>query len=77
MTAHEIKTYLAIAAPSIQVYKEDENNFYKSMQEAIEYIDAINELQDLLEGTIYHFDLEDAMDTLYQAKEILEVLKNG
>ena len=32
------------------------------------------EIADLVEGTIDHFDLEDAMDLLYQIKD---VLKNG
>lgn len=33
--------------------------------------EAINKLKDLTEGTIDHFDLEDAMDMLYEVKYIL------
>ncbi len=34
----------------------------------------LSKIADLMEGTIDHFDLDDAMDLLYQIKE---VLKNG
>lgn len=33
--------------------------------------EAIEKLKDLTEGTIDHFDLEDAMDMLYEVKYIL------
>lgn len=33
--------------------------------------DRIKKIADLLEGTIDHFDRDDAMDLLYQVKEVL------
>ena len=33
--------------------------------------DRIAKIADILEGTIDHFDLEDAMDVLYQIKDVL------
>ena len=34
--------------------------------------DRLAKIADLVEGTIDHFDLDDAMDLLYQIKEVLE-----
>ena len=33
--------------------------------------DRLAKIADILEGTIDHFDLEDAMDVLYQIKDVL------
>lgn len=62
----------------------DECNGMKSMQRravmAIKDLPSaqpdnrLSKIADLAEGTIDHFDLDDAMDLLYQIKE---VLKNG
>ena len=37
----------------------------------IEPDDRLAKIADILEGTIDHFDLEDAMDVLYQIKDVL------
>lgn len=34
--------------------------------------DRLNKIAELVDGTIYHFDREDAMDLLYQIKEVLK-----
>jgi len=34
--------------------------------------DRLAKIADLVEGTIDHFDLDDAMDLLYQIKEVLK-----
>ena len=41
---------------------------------SVEPDNRLAKIADLVEGTIDHFDLDDAMDLLYQIKE---VLKNG
>ena len=38
---------------------------------AIQPDDRLAKIADILEGTIDHFDLEDAMDVLYQIKDVL------
>lgn len=61
----------------------DAFEYYGAEQDAIEIIKSLpsaqpdnrlSKIADLAEGTIDHFDLDDAMDLLYQIKE---VLKNG
>ena len=34
--------------------------------------DRLNKIAELVDGTIHHFDRDDAMDILYQIKEVLK-----
>ena len=39
---------------------------------SVQPYDRLAKIADLVEGTIDHFDLDDAMDLLYQIKEVLK-----
>ena len=39
---------------------------------AIQSLEQINKITDLLDGTIDHFDRDDAIDLLYEIKEVIK-----
>jgi len=43
----------------------------EAMDEAISALDKISRIEDLVEGTIDHFDRDDALDMLYEIKGII------
>lgn len=55
-------------------YWDDESNVCALNRPSAQPDNRLSKIADLAEGTIDHFDLDDAMDLLYQIKE---VLKNG
>lgn len=54
--------------PKVCIYFLDE---HKKRMMKMNNEEAVKKLKDLTEGTIDHFDLEDAMDMLYEVKWIL------
>ena len=47
-----------------------------SENEAISALDKISRIEDLVEGTIDHFDMDDALDMLYEIKSIISDAKH-
>lgn len=47
----------------------------EAMDEAISALDKISRIEDLVEGTIDHFDRDDAIDMLYEVKSIISDAK--
>lgn len=47
----------------------------EAMDEAISAMDKISRIEDLVEGTIDHFDRDDALDMLYEVKSIISDAK--
>ena len=45
---------------------------YRQGQQDAQQDDKLAKIADLVEGTIDHFDLDDAIDLLYQIKEVLK-----
>ena len=43
----------------------------EAMDEAIYAMDKISRIEDFVEGTIDHFDMDDALDILYEIKSII------
>jgi hypothetical protein len=57
-----------------------ERRYASSMLEQIPIAQPDNriaKIADLVEGTIDHFDLDDAMDLLYQIKEVIQCERNN
>jgi len=52
-----------------------EKSVYDAMDEAISALDKISRIEDLVEGTIDHFDRDDALDMLYEVKSIISDAK--
>ena len=52
--------------------EEERESFVKSLENYEKLKEAVGKIKDLVEGTIDHFDLEDAMDLLYDIKRVLE-----
>ena len=52
-----------------------ERSVNEAMDEAISAMDKISRIEDLVEGTIDHFDRDDALDMLYGVKSILRDAK--
>lgn len=48
-----------------------EKSVYDAMDEAISALDKISRIEDLVEGTIDHFDRDDALDLLYEVKGVI------
>lgn len=48
-----------------------EKSVYDAMDEAISALKKISRIEELVEGTIDHFDRDDALDMLYEIKNIL------
>ena len=44
----------------------------ESLDMAIKSVEKLDKITDMTEGTIDHFDLEDAMDLLYDIKGVVE-----
>ena len=44
---------------------------YDAMDEAISALKKVSRIEELVEGTIDHFDKDDALDMLYEIKNIL------
>jgi hypothetical protein len=44
---------------------------HTAMMMAIQALEQINKITDLLDGTIDHFDRDDAIDLLYEIKEVI------
>ena len=47
----------------------------EAMDEAISAMDKISRIEGLVDGTIDHFDREDALDMLYEVKSIISDAK--
>ena len=48
----------------------------EAMDEAISAMDKISRIENLVDGTIDHFDRDDALDMLYEVKSIIsDVIK--
>ena len=43
----------------------------EAMEMGIQALEQINKITDLLDGTIDHFDRDDAIDLLYEIKEVI------
>ena len=52
-----------------------EKSVGEAMDEAISAMDKISRIEDLVEGTIDHFDRDDALDMLYEVKSIISDAK--
>lgn len=52
-----------------------EKSVGEAMDEAIYAMDKISRIEDLVEGTIDHFDMDDALDMLYEVKSIISDAK--
>ena len=48
-----------------------EKSVYDAMDEAISALDKISRIENLVEGTIDHFDRDDALDLLYEVKRVI------
>jgi hypothetical protein len=48
-----------------------EKSVYDAMDEAISALDKVSRIEDLVEGTIDHFDRDDALDLLYEVKRVI------
>ena len=44
---------------------------YDAMDEAISALDKISRIEDLVDGTIDHFNRDDALDLLYEVKGVI------
>ena len=53
-----------------------EKSVYDAMDEAISALDKISRIEDLVGGTIEHFDMDDALDMLYEIKSIINDVKH-
>lgn len=49
-----------------------EKSVYDAMDEAISALDKISRIENLVDGTINHFDRDDALDLLYEVKRVIE-----
>ena len=52
-----------------------EKSVYDAMDEAISALDKISRIENLVEGTIDHLDMDDAIDMLYEVKSIISDAK--
>ena len=52
-----------------------EKSVYDAMDEAISALKKVSRIEELVEGTIDHFDRDDALDMLYEVKSILRDAK--
>lgn len=52
-----------------------EKSVGEAMDEAISAMDKISRIEGLVDGTIDHFDREDALDMLYEVKSIISDAK--
>ena len=52
-----------------------EKSVGEAMDEAISALDKIGRIEDLVEGTIDHLDMDDAIDMLYEVKSIISDAK--
>ena len=48
-----------------------EKSVYDAMDKAISALKKVSRIEELVEGTIDHFDRDDALDMLYEIKNIL------
>ena len=48
-----------------------EKSVYDAMDEAISALDKISQIEDLVEGTIDHFDRDDVLDLLHEVKRVI------
>ena len=64
----------AVQAGTAHVFVS-ERSVNEAMDEAISAMDKISRIEDLVEGTIDHFDRDDALDMLYGVKSILRDAK--
>ena len=60
----------AVQAGTAHVFISDKS-VYDAMDEAISALDKISRIEDLVEGTIDHFDRDDALDLLYEVKRVI------
>ena len=60
----------AVQAGTAHVFISDKS-VYDAMDEAISALDKISRIEDLVDGTIDHFDRDDALDLLYEVKGVI------
>lgn len=53
-----------------------EKSVEDAMDEAISAMDKISRIENLVDGTIDHFDRDDALDMLYEVKSIISDAKH-
>jgi hypothetical protein len=61
---------------SLDYYLQNHTDDYSeeshtAMMMGIQALELINKITDLLDGTIDHFDRDDAIDLLYEIKEVI------
>lgn len=61
----------AVQAGTAHVFVS-EKSVYDAMDEAISALDRISRIENLVEGTIDHFDRDDALDLLHEVKGVIE-----
>ena len=64
----------AVQASTAHVFIS-EKSVNEAMDEAISAMNKISRIEDLVEGTIDHFDRDDAIDMLYEVKSIISDAK--
>lgn len=52
-----------------------EKSVYDAMDKAISALKKVSRIEELVEGTIDHFDRDDALDMLYEVKSIISDAK--
>lgn len=52
-----------------------EKSVGEAMDEAVSAMDKISRIENLVDGTLDHFDREDALDMLYEVKSIISDAK--
>lgn len=71
MSIEEVISYLKWIRP-INPYSLDRKRIQEAIDMAIKAIEQITKVADLFDGTIDHFDYDDAMDLLYEIKGVIK-----
>lgn len=71
MSIEEIISYLKWIRP-INPYSLDRKKVQEAIDMAIKAIEQITKIADIVDGTIDHFDYDDAMDLLYEIKGVIK-----
>lgn len=71
MSIEEKISYLKWIRP-INPYSLDRKRVQEAIDTAIKAIEQITKIADIVDGTIDHFDYDDAMDLLYEIKGVIK-----
>lgn len=71
MTNKEAKEKLYLEWQNFLEKNIDYAGISEAYQMAFKALEQITKIADIIDGTIDHFDLEDAMDMLYEIKEVV------